>query len=86
MDIQHGTASGYQACHQRPEGSCDACRAAHAEKLRRYRGGAGGARHRDREKAYQRALADLRDRHSDEFDAVYAVELARAQREQGIGS
>jgi hypothetical protein len=75
--INHGTRGGYYAHRRLSEPPCDECRAAINEYLRDYRSRTGLTRNRESEKVRRKALAVLRDRHREEYDAL--VEELRAE-------
>lgn len=64
----HGTASAYQHHGCR----CEACRAHQAAAMRSWRQRGGITRQMARDRERQRALAILRDRHRDEYEAILA--------------
>lgn len=68
--INHGTRGGYYAHRRLSDPPCDACRDAINEYNREYRNRNGLARNRESEKIRRKALAALRDRHREEYDAL----------------
>lgn len=83
MAINHGTTKGYHAHRRLNQPPCDACRDAINEYIRVYRAKTGN-RSRRPEKARRRALADLRDRHRDEYEQLireHAIQLEQESDE-----
>jgi len=75
--INHGTRGGYYAHRRLSEPPCDDCRAAINEYIKDYRKRTGMSRNRASDKIRRKALAVLRDRHREEYDAL--VEEFRAE-------
>ena len=68
-----GTRAGYIQHVRHDDSSCEPCREANSAYMRRYRRRpARQAYDRDQREAWNRATAMLRERHRDEFDAIYA--------------
>lgn len=73
--INHGTRGGYYA-HRRLKNAdpthkiCDACRAAINQYVQEYRAKNGLSRNREREKIRRQALAALREKYRDEYEAL----------------
>lgn len=72
MIINHGTRGGYYAHRRLSDPPCDGCKAAINEYVKDYRAKNGLSRNREREKIRRRALAVLRERHRDEYEALVA--------------
>lgn len=70
--INHGTRGGYYAHRRLSDPPCDECRAAINEYVKEYRAKNGLARNREREKIRRQALAALRDKYRDEYEALVA--------------
>lgn len=68
--INHGTRGGYYAHRRRKERPCKECRAAINEYVKEYRQRKGLVRNRELDKARREALARLRERHRDEYEAL----------------
>lgn len=76
--INHGTTSGYYAHRRLKERACPDCRAAIAKYSKKYRKEVGAERDRESDRVRRLALAELRELHRDEYEAL--VEQIRAQR------
>jgi hypothetical protein len=70
--INHGTRGGYYAHRRLSDPPCAECRAAINEYVKEYREKNGRSRNRELEKIRRKALAALRDRHRDEYEALVA--------------
>lgn len=68
--INHGTRGGYYAHRRLKDPPCDACRAAINEYVRAYRAKNGPGRSRERERIRRQALAALRDKYREEYEAL----------------
>lgn len=68
--INHGTRGGYYAHRRLKDPPCDECRAAINEYVKDYRKKNGLSRNREREKIRRQALAALRERYRDEYEAL----------------
>lgn len=68
--INHGTSGGYYAHLRLSEPACESCRNAVNKYLREYRASNKGDRIRTRDQIRRKALARLRDRHRDEYEAL----------------
>jgi hypothetical protein len=77
-EIPHGTTAGYRYHRCR----CDECRRAQRDAMRDARRDNPRVRAYDRlqRKAWSLALTQLRERHSEEFERLYA----RAKKEMGL--
>lgn len=80
-----GTYAGYQAHLGKHEQSCEACRAANRDQMRRYRSANPQSRERERErnKARSRALWRLADLYPAEFERLYLDELGPPKQLSG---
>lgn len=66
--VKHGTTGGYQRHRRNGEPPCGPCKAARAEYMRQYRTTPVGERAVRREaQVRQGAIAELIERHADEF-------------------
>lgn len=81
--INHGTRGGYYAHRRLKQDPCDACREAINEYVREYRAKNGLERNREGEAVRRKALARLRDRHRDEYEALVAEVWAERATEKG---
>lgn len=68
--INHGTTSGYYAHRRLKERACKDCREAIREYSKKYREEVGPNRDRRSDKIRRQALAVLRDRHREEYEAL----------------
>ena len=68
--INHGTRGGYYAHRRLSDPPCDDCRAAINEYVKEYREKHGLSRNREREKIRRQALAALREKYRDEYEAL----------------
>lgn len=74
--INHGTRGGYYKHRRLSEEPCESCREAINEYVRDYRSRPGNERDRTRERIRRRALAELRERHREEFDNIFTEIMA----------
>lgn len=76
--INHGTTSGYYAHRRLKERACKDCRNAIAKYSKKYRENKGAERDRESDRVRRQALAQLRELHREEYEAL--VEQIRADR------
>jgi hypothetical protein len=77
-EIKHGSASSYQRCRKRPEGSCEACRKAAAEYVKAWRRSQPAfsrARSANRQAAIRRAHLRLAEMYPAEFQTLLSEEM-----------
>lgn len=70
--IEHGTYAGLQLHIKRGIPTCGACREAGREYMRRYRAAGLADRHKRIAAIRKSAMERLRERHPEEFAALYA--------------
>lgn len=76
--INHGTTSGYYAHRRLKERACEPCREAIAKYSKKYREKRSEERNRESDRVRRQALAQLRELHRGEYEAL--VEQIRAER------
>lgn len=76
--INHGTTSGYYAHRRLKERACKDCRKAIAKYSKKYREKRSEERNRESDRVRRQALAQLRELHREEYEAL--VEQIRAER------
>lgn len=85
-DPRHGTSAGYQRHRKDDEPACGPCRAAQAEKTRRFREDpVRRLQARQMSKAQHRAAWRLVDEHREAYEQYYAEELAAVRGWRVVG-